>query len=147
PEGATGEYDNLWEQNVSATVWEPAGGLNSAQHYQPIGQIGTVQYRRMVISGECPIDTSDIVTVETSPLSDAGNFTNAGQEVCPETIAEDINIENFTGEITWFESTAPNGPWSPTGGTEATFSPGTIAANEYFIAVVESGYCSADTSE
>lgn len=150
PEGAAGDatYQYAWEQNISSNEWEPADGLNSEQNYQPFEQLGAVQFRRLAISEECPVDTSNAITIETSPLSNAGNFTDSGQEICPETEAGDITIENFTGEIIdWLESDSPDGGWSSTGNGTTTIEPGFISDASFFRVIVKTNYCAPDTSE
>src|SRR5690606_36840555 len=110
----------------------------------------TTHFKRIVTSGK-GCSTIDISTVHVTPLSYAGNFADAGQEICPGEIAETVSVENYTGEIIdWLESASPTGPWEPldiTPHTDVEFEPESINTSTYLRVIIKTAYCDPDTSD
>lgn len=148
PSGGTGVYSYLWESSSNQVEWNPAEGVNNDLVYNPAGYIGTRYFRRMAFSGNCFSDTSNTVTVDIAPESDAGNFAaTLTQSICYGETTNQIVVENFTGEIIdWLQSNSPSGPWTSTGEMDTVFIPQNLTETTYFCVVVQSSHCDPDTS-
>lgn len=81
PEGATGTHDFLWQQKIEGGAWTDAPGTNSELSYAPFGLTESTSFRRLVFSGSCPSDTSNVVYIEQLEAP-SGDFSGGG-EYCP----------------------------------------------------------------
>lgn len=93
PNGGTGNYSVSWIASSDGEEWEMASGQSGQMNYQPPALFETIFYKRLITSGQCLVDTSNMVTIEVSPPIQAqisgGGFVCAGSEGT-------INVD-FTG--------------------------------------------------
>jgi hypothetical protein len=64
--GGTGEYSYIW-QYLADTVWHTDPGADSLPSYQPVDLQNSMDYRRIVLSGQCR-DTSSSVSIVVHEL-------------------------------------------------------------------------------
>ncbi|HEY9007156.1 MAG TPA: PKD-like domain-containing protein [Ohtaekwangia sp.] len=80
PFGGIGNYVYRWEQSVDNISFTPAAGVNNMPVYDPPALTDLTYYRRVVASGTCAEDISDVVKVTVHDLPTA--TLSAPGEVC-----------------------------------------------------------------
>ncbi|MGA1976890.1 MAG: gliding motility-associated C-terminal domain-containing protein [Bacteroidales bacterium] len=96
--GAGGTPTWIWQQSTNGTSWTTISGGN-AQNYSPTALILKTWYRRIIQSGGCCIDTSNMVTIDINPLP-TGTITS----VTDTTICSGSQVQlqvTLTGSPAW----------------------------------------------
>jgi gliding motility-associated-like protein len=106
-------------------------------------QIGTLTatryYRATVTSGACPPISSNVVTVNVSPTTNAGSISAVATNICAGSIAQ-LSISGSVGTIQWQEEI--NSVWTNiSGATNTTYNSLPLTNSRSYRAVVQSGVC------
>lgn len=148
--GYTGKVQ--WQQSSNGLVgWGPvSGGLgaDSSIYVTPALQ-DTIYYRAIVTSGVCTSDTTaQIVKIEVSPASVAGNALVVKSPVCFNESTE-IKLTGSTGRTEWQESSNGSTGWqnvtAGTGKDSTIYNTPKLSTTTFYRAIVTSGVCKADT--
>src|SRR5690606_6710723 len=92
--GGEGSYSITWQKKEEGEpFWDnvPGQPTNEIQFSLPLSE--TTHFKRIDTSDK-GCSSSDSTTIHVTSLSYAGNFTDAGQEICPGEIAETVSVEN-----------------------------------------------------
>jgi hypothetical protein len=82
--------------------------------------VGTLYYRAIATNGSsCPSNTSEIVSVNVIPASNAGTATLSGTStICANTTAPELTLSGYTGTIeSWLASATITGTYTAISGT------------------------------
>ncbi|AMM51774.1 hypothetical protein TH61_12125 [Rufibacter sp. DG15C] len=73
PTGGSGSYTYVWESSTTSATsgFTTAAGVTSAQHYESGALVRTTWFRRMVLSGSCTSEVSNVIQVTVTPLPKA----------------------------------------------------------------------------
>lgn len=82
PEGANGVYELMWQTKTEGAEWMNANGTNDSLAYIPNGLTESTFFRRIVSSGSCPPDTSNVLYIEQLEAP-YGTFFSADEFYCP----------------------------------------------------------------
>ncbi len=137
--GATGT--SLGWYSLTGNTYTSLNNTGSSQTYTNIQE--TTQYLYICKNGVCPADTKK-VTVQVSPLSDAGVLQYSGP-VCTGTNSGNIVSTIIKGDVQnwqYFNGTS----WINTNVFNNTYSFTNLSANTFYRLIVKSTYCLADTS-
>lgn len=63
PTGGTGTYLYVWQSSPDNVSWSAAGGVNSFASYVPGQTLNSTYFRRIVSSGICTSDTSNVISL------------------------------------------------------------------------------------
>ncbi|MDQ3112100.1 MAG: gliding motility-associated C-terminal domain-containing protein, partial [Bacteroidota bacterium] len=143
--GYTGTVQG-WQFSVDGgNNWMALSNTTDSLVYVNLTQ--TTLYRAVVLSGVCgPTQYSSIDTITVNPMSVAGTISGAAS-TCEGTGSGTLTLTGYTGTISdWLMSTDGGITWTPIGNTTATQNWSNPADTTWYIAVVQSGVCSADTS-
>jgi gliding motility-associated-like protein len=107
----------------------------------------TTLYRAVVLSGVCaPAQYSSVDTITVNPMSNAGSISGAAA-TCMGTGSGTLTLNGYTGSILDWQMSNDGGiTWSPIGNTTATQNWSNPADTTWYIAIVQSGVCAADTT-
>ncbi len=152
--GGTGNYTFLWQQSPSGTgSWTSAAGTNNQDSYTPSTATGgTIYYRRLVTSGECANNASNVIAVRVTPAITANVITGAAT-YCQGATAAALG-GTVTGGVTaktylWEQSPNGTSSWTSADGTNNLISytpPTTTAGTVYYRRVVTSENCSSTSN-
>lgn len=133
-----------WERD-EGSGWTPF--FNQTPFWGYVNLIKTTMYRAVVQSGVCPIATSSPVTITVDPVS-VGGVLNSSSTVCVGSNNGIITLSGFVGAVKEWRYSEDNGTnWpltSPNTGT--TYNYLNLTKTTWYIAIVNSGVCPADTS-
>ncbi|WP_207434409.1 gliding motility-associated C-terminal domain-containing protein [Sabulibacter ruber] len=154
PTGGTGSYQYKWQtsQTGNPTDFRDAAGSNTARNYTPAQPLTvTTWFRRLVTSGSCSADTSDVVMVTVTPPITNNTVDIEGDTVA--TICQGAEAPQITGSqpaatatIIWESSTvsATAGFASAAGiNGEVVYSPGALSTTTWFRRRINQGGCTA----
>ncbi|MDR1865759.1 MAG: gliding motility-associated C-terminal domain-containing protein [Bacteroidales bacterium] len=155
--GALGNFAYLWQENINGAGWQQIEGASEVDFPAAL-QEGSLQYRRIVVSGDasaCCADTSRTLSVTVLPVIAGNELSPAGQELCETENADLIEgtatLEGGDGKFACKWQFVTNGQdWSHLGHTEDSYLPVEKYTGEgYYRRIVTSGRgdCCADTSE
>ncbi|MBC5993980.1 Ig-like domain-containing protein [Pontibacter cellulosilyticus] len=152
-------YSFIWQISTTNanTGFTNAPGINNTPNYTPTQPINTTTwFRRLVISGSCSADTSNVVEiVAVDPVPATANSINGPQQICEgETPAPLIGTRPTGGggapyTFLWEVSTqsATTGfAAAPGTNNGENYTPGALTQDTWFRRKVTSGGCTA-TSE
>ncbi|MCE3279159.1 MAG: hypothetical protein K0S44_1350 [Bacteroidetes bacterium] len=151
PSGGTGTFSYSWEQSQDNSLWLPGLGTNTSQNYSPPALSVVTYYRRIVSSGTCASNTSNIVVI-TIPDAIANNIISSNQSICSGQTASLLNGTTPTGGNTAYtylwQQSADSLVWSNASGINnlINYNPGAPAAILYFRRQVSSGPCAPSFS-
>lgn len=150
PSGGNGVFTYLWQIYDSLGMnWVSAPFVNSNEDYA-IGQVSdSAYYRRIVSSGECGSDISNVVLLAVHPFVDTNTIFN-DQSICMNTSPQLLTGEAPTGNgfvYTW-ESSMDNVNFTleVSGISMQNFQPGVLDSTTYYRRIIYSGVCDLDTS-
>ncbi|MEO5641734.1 MAG: gliding motility-associated C-terminal domain-containing protein [Bacteroidia bacterium] len=135
-----------WEFSVDGgNNWMALSNTSDSIVYVNLTQ--TTMYRAIVLSGVCaPAQYSSVDTITVNPVSNAGSISGAAP-TCEGTGSGTLTLTGYTGTISdWLISTDAGITWTSTGNTTAAQNWSNPVMTTWYIAVVQSGVCSADTS-
>ncbi len=149
-------YTYTWQVSTTSanTGFTAASGINNTINYKPTTPIATTTwYRRLVFSGSCNADTSNVVEiVAVDPVPATANTISASQEICAnETPAPLVGTRPtggggapyiFLWEISTQSATAGFAAAPGTNNGE-NYSPGALTQDTWFRRKVTSGGCTA----
>ncbi|WP_316805628.1 beta strand repeat-containing protein, partial [Pedobacter nototheniae] len=101
----------------------------------------------MVKNATCAGTATGTVVITQSPNTVAG-IASANQTICYNTAPAAITLSGQTGNVVSWQSSPDNTAWTNIAGTEnvTSITPGTLIANTYYRARVQSGACGELTS-
>ncbi len=134
-----------WESSINnGTSWTPITNSTATQTYLNISQ--ATWYRAIVKSGTCNADTTVNFVIGVSPASVAGTISGAAI-YCSVLATGTITLAGFTGSIIGWASSTNNGiTWTAIANTNTTENYSNLAVTTWYVAIVQSGACPADTS-
>ncbi|MBC5993402.1 Ig-like domain-containing protein [Pontibacter cellulosilyticus] len=151
--GGTGAYSYQWQSSSSATgTFSDINGATDDKYMPSTATAGTVYYRRLITSGECSNNTSNVLGVTVTPAITANSISGT-TTYCQGAIASALD-GTVTGGITaksyqWQQS--PNGTdqWVNAGGTstQSSYVPSTgTIGTMYYRRIVTSENCSSTSN-
>ena len=149
---------------VGTIIWQTApstsgayttigGQTNPTLPYtsMPTNVAGTKYYKAVVTSGVCPSINSDIVSVQTDPLTVAGTITSSENLICNNSPNPTISLTGNTGStILWqysvdggatYTNTSPIQTGTSISSVVNNSAPGSVQVTSYYKAIVQSGVC------
>lgn len=145
-QGGTGLYKYNWQQSSDASNWIPSAGNNSVDYYAGAELYNTINYRRIVYSGNdsCCKDTSKLVTVTVLPK--ITNNQISGNDLICEGHIPIISTGSLPSggsgiyQYSWFRSYDANN-WQPANSPNhlQDFQSDTLHTTSYFKRVAVSG--------
>ncbi|MFL5764007.1 MAG: gliding motility-associated C-terminal domain-containing protein [Bacteroidia bacterium] len=151
--GANGATLTLSGNTGAVQYWEYStnGGLTytnianttTSQAYLNLTQ--TTIYRANVKSGACSAVNSSTVTITVSPVSVGGSLV-MNDTVCSGSNGGTITLSGQNGSITNWQSSLDGITWSNIANTTASQVYSNLVNTTYYMAVVKSGACPADSS-
>jgi gliding motility-associated-like protein len=143
--GYTGAVQR-WEYSTDGGFnWIAVSNTTDSIMYVNLSQ--TTIYRAVVLSGVCaPAQYSTAATITVSPMTVAGSVSGS-IALCEGTGSGTLTLSGNTGSILdWLSSTDGGATWTAIGNT--TSSQNWSAPNDttWYVAVVQSGGCPADTT-
>jgi hypothetical protein len=152
PTGGTGIFNFVWEQSTDNSSWTAISGATDANHqYGVVSQ--NLYYRRIVSASPCTPSTSNVISVEAEPCSNAisGNTLFSNQTIASGT-APALVTGNFPSgspgyyQFAW-ESSSDNSSWNLiTGSTTQNYQAGIAYADVWYRRIVLAPPCASDTS-
>lgn len=135
-----------WETSTNGGLtWSSLGTTASTYNYPNTSQ--NVSYRAIVenVPG-CPLDTSDIASIQIDSFSEAGDITG-DTNVCINSNSGLIEIANQNGQISYWALKEDGGNWTDSSFTGTTLSFTNLSVTTSYVVVVQNGVCPSDTSE
>lgn len=149
---STGTVGTLqWQYAISLTsTWYPiSGATSSTLSTAQMGNLITSRYYRLAATnGQCSTNYSNIITINVSQPSLAGNISS-NQNVCVGNQPINISSTSYNGSIQWQESSLITGPFTNIGNGTSPLTGlqiGPITSNKYIRAQVTSTGCPTSTS-
>ncbi len=148
-EGSTSGLLSLSGNTGNILRWESStnGGAswstiaNTIATYTSAALTTTTQFRAIVQSGACTLDSSTSTTVTVDPAS-VGGSVSGSTTVCSGNNSGLLTLSGQTGNIEkWQYATSPFSSWTDTAITTSTFTSGNLTETTHFRAVVKSGVC------
>ena len=144
--GGTGSYTYQWQSSADGlTGWTNASGTSTNATYAPGSLAATIYYRRVVSSGTCTAQNTNVIQITVLPGLNGGTITT-NQNLCynttPSPITSTAAASGGTGVYTysWEQSTDAGGTWSVASASNTTgFSPGALTATTLYRRRVVSG--------
>lgn len=146
--GGTGTYTYLWQSSTDNNSWSTIGG-SSTSFYTPSQIAGVVYYRRLSTSGACSNNITNVVQIlMDSPISN--NILLSSSTLCQGSTMSLTGSLPSGGNGQYFyqwESSSDNSAWTlVAGGTQISYSTGTLNSNVYYRRIIGSGICPGSTS-
>lgn len=134
-----------WESSInSGANWSAITNSTSSQSYLNLSQ--NTWYRAIVKSGSCSADTTTNVVMAVSTASVAGTISGGGV-YCGVPATGTLTLAGNTGTILNWASSINNGSvWTTIANTSTSENYSNLPLSTWYIAIVQSGGCPADTS-
>lgn len=151
PNGGDGSFTYQWQQSSDSLSWITATGISNTNSYAPGSLTSSTYYRRLVSSGPCAADTSNIVLIHVEQLI-TNNTISGTQSICsgqaPSVFTGSTPVGGSGNYSYLWESSSDSVSWTAATGsnTSQIYSSGPITALTYFRRIVTGGACSDDTS-
>ena len=119
-----------WNSIANTTTTYTSGALNT-----------TTEFRAIVQSGACALDSSTSTTVTVNPAT-VGGSVSGGSTICSGNTSSLLTLSGYTGNIEkWQYAVSPFSTWTDIANTTATYTSGNLTETTHFRAVVKSGVC------
>ncbi len=142
--GYTGSVLSWSYSTTSGATWIPISNITAAQSYLNLSV--TTWYHAVVQSAGCGVDSSSNAIITVSPTSVGGTLTGGGS-FCGVPATGILTLSGYTGTITgWISSTTSGASWTPISNTTPTENYTALPLTTWYIAIVQSGSCPADSS-
>ncbi len=135
-----------WEFSIDGgNNWMALSNTTDSLVYVNLTQ--TTFYRAVVLSGVCaPAQYSTVDTITVNPVSNAGSISGS-TSTCMGTGSGTLTLNGYTGSIlNWNFSNDGGITWTPIGNVTASQNWSNPLDTTWYIAIVQSGVCAADTS-
>ncbi len=150
--GGNGTYTYQWQSSADGTTgWTNVSGATLAT-FAPPSLTATIYYRRVVSSGTCTAQNSNVITITVLPGLSPGTIT-ATQSICynttPAALTSTAVASGGTGTYTysWEMSTNGGALWSVIAGQAGTgYIPSALTATTLYRRVVVSGTGTCNTA-
>jgi len=148
PSGGNGNYTYQWESGNNNT-WSSLPGATQIDYNSGI-HTQTTLYRRLVYSGNCPGDTTNIIQISVEVPASPNTIGN-DQTICAGTSPVNLTGSLPTGGnsnyIYQWESSHDQSNWSNiVSGTNSNYIPSALSQTSYYRRILGSGVCNAHTS-
>ncbi|WP_266204433.1 Ig-like domain-containing protein [Pontibacter kalidii] len=151
--GGTGSYTYQWQSSSSATgTFDNIPGATEDAYMPSTATGGTIYYRRLVSSGECANNVSNVIAVTVTPAITANSISGT-TTYCQNATASALGgtVSGGLESKTYLWQQSPNGTdqWTTATGTSnlASYTPLTTAAGTmHYRRVVTSGECSSTSN-
>lgn len=150
PSGGSGNYTYEWLISTTGTAgsFVPAPGTNNQQSYTPGAITQTTFFQRVVRSGQCTPNESNVVEIRIRPAI-TGNAVSAAQEICSGTQPAPLTgttPSGGSGGFTYRWESSISGPtagFNPAPGqnTGAGYTPPVLTRDTWFRRVAISAGC------
>lgn len=141
----TGTYTYAWQSSASTSgPWATIGGAASTDYTPPTGTAGTTYYKRIVTSGNCANQESNVITITVHPtiVNTISGTSGYCQNATATAIGGTVSGGNGTYTYSWQVKNGAGGTWDAIGGNTASLTPSTAQAGEfYYKRIVTSGAC------
>ncbi|PTX19317.1 putative secreted protein (Por secretion system target) [Pontibacter mucosus] len=151
--GGTGAYTYQWQSSSSATgTFTNITSATAATYTPSTATAGTVYYRRLVTSGECANNVSNVIGVTVTPAITANTISGAA------TYCQGATASALGGAVTggvnaktyqWQQSPNGSDQWTTAPGTsnQISYTPSTTTLGTiYYRRVVTSENCSSESN-
>jgi hypothetical protein len=99
------------------------------------------EYKAIIQSGACALDSSTSTTVTVNATS-VGGAVSGGSTICSGNTSSLLTLSGNTGNVQkWQYTTTPFSTWTDIANTAATYTSGNLTETTHFRAVVKSGVC------
>lgn len=142
--GNNGKIQNWLMSTDSGTNWTVVPDTNNTQAYSNLNN--TTWYRVLVKSGGCPVDSSAIGKVNVSPKTVAGTVTSS-KSVCYGVGRDTLRLKGRVGRVlSWVQSVDNGSTWTNIINESDSLIYNALTQTTWYSAVVQSGYCTIDTT-
>lgn len=143
--GGISQFSYSWEASSDSLTWTQ---VDVGEFYQPLILSVNQYYRRIIQSGVCNPDTSNLIVVAIEqPIG--GNLISSSQTLClgmPASLMTGLMPTGGNGNyIYYWESSTDGLTWVP-GGNQNDFDPGSVQQTIFIRRKVSSGVCPDDVS-
>jgi large repetitive protein len=150
PTGGMGSYAYQWQSSTDGgNSWSDISGAVGAS-FDPVSPAITTQYRRVVSSGSCANDISNVVTITVEPAIAGFDLAGSGQVICAGALPQVLDGQTASGSnsISYQWQQSPNGvSWADiTSATGEDYQPPALLTTTYFRRLVNSGTCAATSA-
>lgn len=145
PGGGSGTYTYQWQSSPDNNTWTDIPGA-SLSSYTPAALTTNMWYRRNVKSGNCAMESSNVVAIAVNPTLMPGTI-GSDQTICyntaPQTLTQLTNPAGGTGSYSYqWQRSQDNANWTNIpGATLATYSPSLLTESTWFRRNIKSGDC------
>ncbi len=151
--GGTGSYTYQWQSSANgSTGWVNATGTSTNATYSPAALTATIYYRRVVSSGTCTSQNSNVIQITVLTGLIGGTIT-ANQTICnnsiPAALTSTAVSSGGTGTYTysWEQSINAGVSWSVASALNTTgYSPPALTTTTVYRRVVVSGIGTCNTA-
>ena len=142
--GNNGVIQNWLMSADSGATWTIIPDTNATQSYSNLTT--TTWYGVYIINGGCPGDTSTIAKINVAPKTVAGTVSS-GKSVCYGVGRDTLRLSGRTGSVLyWVQSIDNGGTWTKIINETDSLIYSGLTQTTWYSAVVQSGYCSIDTT-
>lgn len=142
--GNNGKIQNWFVSTDSGVNWTVIPDTNTTQAYSNLNN--TTWYRVLVKSGGCPADSSGIGKINVAPKTVAGTVTSS-KSVCYGVGRDTLRLKGRVGRVlSWVQSVDNGGTWTTIINETDSLIYNGLTQTTWYSAVVQSGYCTIDTT-
>jgi gliding motility-associated-like protein len=142
--GNNGKIQNWIVSIDSGATWVPLADTSSTQTYSNLA--ATTWYGVLVKSGGCPLDTSTIAKITVAPKTVAGTVSSS-KSVCYGAGRDTLRLKGRVGRVlSWVQSVDNGANWVNVINESDSLIYSGLIKTTWYAAVVQSGYCSIDTT-
>jgi large repetitive protein len=153
PSGGNGTYNYVWRSSTDNVVYNDVAPATNSINYSPSTQPTTYYYKRVVLSGICPSDTSSSVQKFVYP-SITNNTIASDFTICANTTAPVLSGTLPSGGdgstiLYQWQSSTDNVNFLPAVGSinGINYAPGVLTNTTYFRRAVNRGPCGPNYSD
>jgi gliding motility-associated-like protein len=140
--GHTGSVTGWMSSNDGGATWTPISNTTTTESFLNLSD--TTIYVALLISGVCPVDTSDTATVTVDPIS-VGGVINSSTTVCFGNNNDTLDLTGSNGVVVNWEVSTDNGiSWVPISNTTTSQIYSNLTTATQFRAALQSGVCAID---
>ncbi|HET6227034.1 MAG TPA: gliding motility-associated C-terminal domain-containing protein [Bacteroidia bacterium] len=142
--GNNGTIQNWLMSLDSGKTWSVVPNVNTTQTYSNL--TATTWYGVYVKSGGCPADTSTIGKINVAPKTVAGTVSSS-KSMCYGVGRDTLRLKGRVGRVlSWVQSIDNGANWTNIINESDSLIYNGLIKTTWYAAVVQSGYCDADTT-
>jgi len=134
-----------WESSAIGTgSWTSIANTSDTLNYNNL--TATTYYRAIVQSSPCSVDSSTNAWIKVNPITVSGTLGSSAA-VCYGNNLGQLKLNGYTGNvIRWESSNTGSSPWATIADSTDSLSYINLLSTTWYRAIVQSGVCSADSS-